>query len=323
MFDSEVRNSIAKIVKRLDVPLAALLAVADVESGGKVLAKVGKRREPLIRFEGHYFDRLLRGEMREDARGLKLSSPIPGRIKNPRRQSSRWELLNRAIVINRIAALSSCSWGLGQVMGSHWKWLGYGSVDALVLEARSGVDGQVALMARYIDRADLAVALRQLDWAKFARVYNGPSYRKNRYDEKMAAAYKRYSQELGPPQLPNLQDDRKGLMFGARGKQVKELQRQLSRIGYVLAADGFFGLVTDRVVRQFQRDHHLQENGIVGGAEQFILTDISVPLIKTAGKKLLPLGQNSQTKLKEFGSSINRRCKKFRNVVLSISRRFA
>ena len=26
-------------------------------------------------------------------------------------------------------------------MGAHWKWLGYGSVDALVAEARSGFVG--------------------------------------------------------------------------------------------------------------------------------------------------------------------------------------
>ena len=60
MFDSEVKKAITKIAGRLDVPLAALLAVAEVESGGRVLAKVGKRREPLIRFEGHYFDRFFK-----------------------------------------------------------------------------------------------------------------------------------------------------------------------------------------------------------------------------------------------------------------------
>jgi len=323
MFDSEVKKAITKIAGRLDVPLAALLAVAEVESGGRVLAKVGKRREPLIRFEGHYFDRFLSGQARDDARTLKLSSPVPGRIKNPRAQSSRWELLNRAIVINRIAALSSCSWGLGQVMGAHWKWLGYGSVDALVLEARSGVEGQVALMARYIDRANLTDSLRQLDWAKFARIYNGPSYRKNRYDEKMAAAYARYAKPETSPQIPKLQVDDDKLMFGARGERVKQLQKQLSRIGYVLANDGFFGLVTDRVVRQFQRDHVLEENGIAGRAEQKLLSQNRLSLAKFSDVKLNCAGQKIRSEAGKLAVAITNQRKKLYKATLSIFRRFA
>ena len=48
MFDRETKSEIAKIAKRLDVPLAALLAVAEVESGGRILAKVRGKKEPLI-----------------------------------------------------------------------------------------------------------------------------------------------------------------------------------------------------------------------------------------------------------------------------------
>lgn len=34
-------------------------------------------------------------------------------------------------------------------------------------------------------------ALMNRDWAAFARAYNGPAYAKNRYDQKLAAAYAR------------------------------------------------------------------------------------------------------------------------------------
>ena len=60
------------------------------------------------------------------------AAPKAGVIRNGRSQSQRWKMLKRAMAINRTAALSSTSWGLGQVMGIHWNWLDYGSVDALV-----------------------------------------------------------------------------------------------------------------------------------------------------------------------------------------------
>ncbi len=83
MFDEQVIAEITQIAERLDVPPAALLAVAEVESGGRALAKIGSRREPLIRFEGHYFDRLLGSGKRHEARALGLASPKAGAIKNP------------------------------------------------------------------------------------------------------------------------------------------------------------------------------------------------------------------------------------------------
>ncbi len=267
MFDPETRQAITKIAKRLDVPPAALLAVAEVESAGRTSAPVRGKREPLIRFEGHYFDRFLRGEKREKARKLGLARPRAGRVKNPRAQSRRWDMLDRAIAINRTAALSSCSWGLGQVMGSHWQWLGYGSADALVAEARNGVAGQVELMARFIEKSGLSEALRKRDWAHFARRYNGPAYRKNRYDTKMAAAYDRYRKLPPSPNLPDAvseveQAQETVLKFGSRGTKVKELQQMLTERGYPLTVDGLFGLKTDRALRQFQSDTGLEETGI-------------------------------------------------------------
>ena len=193
MFDDESRVWIAQLAKDLDVEPAALMAIVEVESGGRIFARVAGRHEPLIRFEGHYFDRLLPASARERAVKSGLASPKAGKIDNPRRQSDRWKLLRRAMEINRTAALSSCSWGVGQVMGAHWKWLGFGSVDALVAMARSGLKGQIELMARYIDKAGLAKALQARDWATFARHYNGPAFAKHGYHTKMAAAYAKHS----------------------------------------------------------------------------------------------------------------------------------
>ncbi len=178
MFEPELIKEITQIARDNDLEPETLMAVVEVESAGRLGAKVNGRMEPLIRFEGHYFYRLLSNSKRNLAVVRGLAHSRFGKVKNPIRQVSRWKLLSRASDIDRPAALSSCSWGCGQVMGSHWRWLGYGSVDALVVEARDGASGQIRLMMRYIQKAKLISKLQNHDWAGFARAYNGPSYRK-------------------------------------------------------------------------------------------------------------------------------------------------
>jgi peptidoglycan hydrolase-like protein with peptidoglycan-binding domain len=51
------------------------------------------------------------------------------------------------------------------------------------------------------------------------------------------------------------------------GPQVREIQQRLLALGYrVGAADGVFGAVTAQCVRQFQQDHQLTVDGVVGPA---------------------------------------------------------
>lgn len=192
MFDKKTVNEIMAAARELSLDPAGLLAIAEIESGGRAFARVDGRDEPLIRFEGHYFDRRLSAEKQARARALGLSAPTAGAVVNPRTQEARWRMLARAEKIDRKAAYESVSWGIGQVMGAHWVWLGYADVEALAAQARSGIAGQVRLMARYIDKAGLAPALRAHDWAAFARGYNGPGYRASGYHTKLAVAYERY-----------------------------------------------------------------------------------------------------------------------------------
>ena len=142
MFTDKTIAEIAAVANELGIEPATLIAVAEVESGGKAFASVETRHEPLIRFEGHYFDQRLAPAERDIARKAGLASPVAGKIANPVTQIARWRMLDRAAAINRRAAYESVSWGLGQVMGAHWAWLGYAGIDALVAEARSGAGGQ-------------------------------------------------------------------------------------------------------------------------------------------------------------------------------------
>jgi len=47
-------------------------------------------------------------------------------------------------------------------------------------------------------------------------------------------------------------------------QDVRELQELLNKNGYSLAVDGLFGLATEEAVRQFQSEHGLENDGIVG-----------------------------------------------------------
>ncbi len=253
----EDRQAVAALAAADGLEPAAVLAVIGVESGGRVLCRVDGRMEPPIRWEGHYFDRLCRPDVRERARAAGLSSPTPGAIANPAGQAGRWRILREAAALDREAAYSSVSWGVGQVMGAHWRALGYASVEALADEARSGLEGQARLMLRFIGHCGLAGALRAHDWARFASVYNGPAYRRNGYDSRLAAAYAACSDGGGAPGDGVLR-------CGAAGEAVAQMQRRLVAAGATLAVDGRFGARTEAALEAFQREAGLPADGIAG-----------------------------------------------------------
>lgn len=245
----DVIETAQKLGEEFGVPAAHVAAVIEVESGGVY-------KPCQIRFEGHYFDERLSPADRERARKAGLSSPKVGGVKNPRSQEARYKLLDRACAINRQAALESTSWGVGQVMGAHWKALGFASVNALQLEAISGLEGQARLMMRYVRVFGLLDELRDGRWTAFARGYNGPAYRKNSYDTRMADAAARIGGRVAPADGM--------LRMGAKGARVRELQALLGRAGAVVKVDGDFGPTTRDAVKALQGQLGLVVDGVVG-----------------------------------------------------------
>lgn len=249
MFTKAVVASVEDIAKTLKVEPAALLAVAEVESAGVAEWNVKGVKKPAIRFEGHYFYRKLKGAKLKQAIAQGLANSKAGAVRNPSNYAARYDLLSRAMKIDAAAAIESTSWGLGQVMGDHWRKLGYASAEALMDVAFSGVDGQIEIMAKYIQKFSLADELRRKDWTGFAKAYNGPAYRKNRYDTKMAAAYARWS---------------KGGSTASDGP-TKGIQTDLKRLGYYKGnVDGIMGPKTKDAVRAFQKDEGLVVDGKYG-----------------------------------------------------------
>lgn len=260
---SQLVAAVRAEARRLGVETAVLLAVSDVESGLVFFADVNGKPEPLIRFEGHYFDRRLSGQAREAARREGLAHPEAGKVKNPKSQAARYAMLTRAMEYGAAEAIESCSWGFGQVMGAHWQWLNYSSAADLMNRARSGVTGQLELMVRYIEKAGLVGALQRRDWAAFARGYNGPGYQKNGYHKKLAKAYARYA--ASEPVVPGKVPSAAGMLrLGSRGARVRELQHLLVRAGYPVNVDGDYGPATHAAVREFQAAAGLEVDGVAG-----------------------------------------------------------
>jgi murein DD-endopeptidase MepM/ murein hydrolase activator NlpD len=57
------------------------------------------------------------------------------------------------------------------------------------------------------------------------------------------------------------------LRVGSHGSDVRQLQRALRTLGYKLTADGDYGPITARMVKRYERKHHMKVDGIVGSRE--------------------------------------------------------
>lgn len=260
MFSQKVQREVTDVAKKNGWLPAALLAVAEVESAGRYEWNMEGEKMPPIRFEGHYFWRRLSERQRRVARREGLAHPRAGRVKNPRSWAGRYRMLERAKAIDEQAALESISMGLGQVMGAHWRKLGYSSVQAMFERARSGVVGQIELMVRYVQMANLGRTLSppRPDFARFARGYNGPAYKRYGYHTKMQRAFRRWQKAL---------DRRSPVGVTTRTDDVglRDVQRDLKRLGYPSGpVDGKMGPKTRDATKQFQADHGLNVDGIPG-----------------------------------------------------------
>jgi hypothetical protein len=172
--------------RRLGVDEPTLRAVASVESsGGGFLPPPSE--EPKVLFEGHAFHRLTQG--RFAAEHPDLSYPKWTKQFYAGSLSGEWKRLARARGLDRDAAHQAASWGAFQIMGFNYGLCGFSNVEAFVAAHRAGADEQLDAFAQFIARDAFLKPLQNREWAAFAKLYNGPAFQKNRYDERLAAAY--------------------------------------------------------------------------------------------------------------------------------------
>lgn len=174
--------------QKLGVEIATIQAFANVESRGDGKLSDGR---PKILFERHVFYRMLRSHFGVDrAKATAEDHPdicnqTPGGYKGG---AAEYDRLAAAMRIDRECAQLSASWGKFQIMGFNYRACGYVTVQDLVNAAQAGED--LEMFVGFINsNRELKAALQAKDWAKAAKLYNGPEYAKNRYDEKLNAEY--------------------------------------------------------------------------------------------------------------------------------------
>lgn len=186
-------EQIKDLANKHDIEYAGLKAVVEVEASGKGF--IGD--VPKILYEPHIMHRLLTKKNYITIRNNLMKAhpnlcyPRWGTYKYGA-ESIQHRRLEVASQFNRDTALESCSWGLGQVMGFHWKSLGYESLQAFINDMYESEAKQLEAMIRFIKVNGLLLALKNKDWVKFARGYNGSGYAKNKYHIKLANAYAKY-----------------------------------------------------------------------------------------------------------------------------------
>jgi len=191
-------DDLRRAAAQLDVKLASIRAVNEVESRGPGFLPDGR---PVILFERHIMHRQLRAAG-HDADTLARHYP---NIVNPKRggymsKAAEHLRLARALDIDHACALPSASWGMFQIMGYHWERLGYASVQEFAEAMRQGEAEQLDAFVRFV-LADPALhkALKGQKWGAFAGMFNGPAYKDNFYDVRLARAFARYDAEEQVP----------------------------------------------------------------------------------------------------------------------------
>ncbi|MFO0760398.1 MAG: N-acetylmuramidase family protein [Byssovorax sp.] len=174
----------------LDVEVAAVHAVAEVESGGRT--GFDDKKRPKILFEIHLFREHTNG--RYDTSHPQLSAPYSARRR--RRASyarDQWVVINEAFALDKEAAVKSASWGMFQVLGSNAFDCGWTTLQQFVTDMFTSEAQHMRAFLGFCRANGLVRHLKRHAWASFAAAYNGPSYADNAYDTKMANAYARWS----------------------------------------------------------------------------------------------------------------------------------
>lgn len=180
-------EQIKEIAKNFGIKPAMFMAFIEVESGGKGFdEKTGKI---IIQFEPHWF--------------RKKAPYAPSGVWSVNKvdvQSKEWIAFNDAFKKNPDAAMESTSIGLPQIMGFHWKLLGYKSVGEMWDDFKKGEYFQVLALARFIKASPaLHAAIKTNNYHLIATYYNGKDYAimakkwgREPYNISLEKAYKKY-----------------------------------------------------------------------------------------------------------------------------------
>lgn len=167
--------------------VATIKAVADVESAGSGFLPDGS---PKILFEGHIFHRYTNGRFSKNPDLADISYPKWTR-KHYLGGIREYERFKRAKELDAVAAIQSCSWGKFQIMGFNHARCGYDDIFEFYFMMGTTEGAHLRAFVNFVKSIGADDELRRKDWVAFAQLYNGPQYYKNKYDLKLARAYRK------------------------------------------------------------------------------------------------------------------------------------
>ncbi|RWM13717.1 MAG: DUF3380 domain-containing protein [Mesorhizobium sp.] len=302
--DTSFKGAAARL-KDIDIPRIGaeiglgeddLHAFMQVEAAGSGFDASGR---PKMLFEPHVFYRLLgKGAKRDAAAKAGLAYPKWGMQPYPRDCYPR--LIN-AMAIDETAALMSASWGLTQILGENHRDTGYTSPQAMISAFMASEANHLEATVGLLVAWEVDDDLRAHRWPVIARTWNGPGYKQNAYDRKMAAAFAKWQKikdtSLWPMREPASAPQPAQPEQSAQGPAaptsidkatVERVQRQMKDLGYteVGSADGKLGTMAATAIRAFRAD-----NALPAGDE--IDDDLLLALQKARPRAIAPERANA------------------------------
>lgn len=192
-------DSITKAANSLGVSTAHVRTVCDVESGGAGFLPDGRVK---ILFERHHFLAALQKKMSaaKVAELMRLNPDIisatPGGYAGNEGEYPRYL---RACAIDQDAAYYATSYGMFQVMGFNYESAGYKDLKSFVKALMESETNHLMAFVQFnkvYAKGGLWTALKNQDWATYARTYNGSAYKKNEYDTKLKNSFDKFSKNI-------------------------------------------------------------------------------------------------------------------------------
>jgi hypothetical protein len=190
--------------KDLGCEVEVIKSIAKQETGKLETLGLGafdKSNRPTILYERHIFSRVTAGA--HDAKHPDLSNAkeyLAGTAKNKDGQkyddgehyglfSWQYKKLAKAAQLDKEAAIQACSWGKFQVLGTNYQLCGFASAVAFAKAMCKSEKEHLNVMVSFCKGNKLEAALKSRNWQAIAKTYNGPKYKKNKYDTELEAHY--------------------------------------------------------------------------------------------------------------------------------------
>lgn len=174
------------VADELGVEVAAMKAVVSIEAGS-AMKGFWAPGIPVINFDPTMYRQFApKAPSKAGDKGAKVPEGLTGYALK------EWTQLTNARHKNAQGADMGTFWGMFQIGGFNYKLCGCKSVEEFVERMSYSELEQLELFARFIESTGIVKHLKNKDWAKFSRAYNGPSYARRGYHTKMAKAYQKF-----------------------------------------------------------------------------------------------------------------------------------